>query len=314
MIFVVLLTVFLICAIIFIVCISTVHCTLIVPKLGTTTIILSGGRNMKKTLSVLIGLIVFAGTSSAQDANVRRNANAAFEDFDSEIVKHNTSQRAELRAYIKSEITLLELDLAQTNRDSTRVVAIMDIAKKYVVRLMSDSTIKPQALSVEFHDFITGYRARLKLNTASSPSNAKSLASVKPMADSVLSTHSTTTALVGVPSLSVAAIDVASAQAEANWSTNIQDVPKDIQKYVGKTWVSKDSLVTFAVGKGQSSIVQLARTTARINASNVLARGGRTTGVIQIPSSGVSIVRYTPSDKDGVVYCLVAIPTALLSK
>jgi len=255
-------------------------------------------------LCLIVGLAVSASTAMAQQdpfAQLRADASAAFTELDSAAAQLETQRRAEFRSQVQSEMSLLELDLIQSGMDSTRVVRIMGIFTKSMGPLLADSISNPQVLSGQFQRFIVGYRARLGLVDTTATE----------ISDSTSGQSGVITMLI-VPGPSVPVLDIFAAREAANWTKNIEDVPGNWPKRNGRTWTSEDGQVTFAVGRGQSRIVQLARNKAQVDAAVTMARRGQESGVTVAPASGVSAVRYTQSDKDGVVYCLVAIPTALL--
>ena len=105
---------------------------------------------------------------------------------------------------------------------------------------------------------------------------------------------------------------LSSAMDQANWVENTQKVPKKWWKKEGQVWISKDGKVTFAVGKGQSQMIQLAQDKAELEARLLLATGGKPHGNINVTLYWTVPIAYRTNDKKGICLVLMAVPTELL--
>ena len=99
---------------------------------------------------------------------------------------------------------------------------------------------------------------------------------------------------------------------QANWVENTKKAPKKWWKKEGQVWTSKDGKVTFAVGKGQSQMIQLAQDKAELEARLLLATGGKPHGNINVTLYRTVPIAYRTNDKKGICLVLMATPTALL--
>ena len=107
------------------------------------------------------------------------------------------------------------------------------------------------------------------------------------------------------------------AREEANWEKNTDDknLPKNWWDRTS-TWTSEDGKVTFAVGRGQSRDLNLAREKAALDARVRLIRRDTTAPVVSGGLVGSQVIRYK-QEEEGMgyrAYCVVAVPTALLPR
>jgi|GEM_PF-3001532 len=263
---------------------------------------------MKHLCLTLIALAALAASAVAQDFDqVRAEADKMFQQTDHEVASLDSARQAAFRLLVLNHLASLEVDLRVADKDSARVARLMDIVHRFTDPLLADSTADPSVKAKSLREFMAGTRQRLGLPAAITDSAVTSADTSKSDGSPVA-----VSTLLVVPGPSVPVADIFAAREAANWSANLKAAPKDLAKRLGQVWASEDGLVTFAVGQGQSRLVDLARRKAEVDAGVVMARRGQESGVTVAPASGVSSVRY--EHRDDHVYCLVAIPTVLLPK
>jgi|TARA_Y100000310_G_scaffold226679_1_gene228853 hypothetical protein len=227
---------------------------------------------------------------------VQAQADAAFAKLDRAVDELEQERRAELHSYVRSELASLELDLMESGADSNKVAIVMKTVKKHSDPLVTNEVGSPQILGADFRSFMGRTRVRLGLVDTTSTTATVAMP--------------TSTALLVATSLSQASTTgIFEARENADWSENLDKVPDDWWKRSGEVWTSADGKITFAVGKGRSRDISMARTKAEFSARSLLVAGDKL-GLTIAHVSGATMVQWHPS-KDGY-YGLMAIPTSLL--
>ncbi|MDP3800372.1 MAG: hypothetical protein Q8Q90_03035 [bacterium] len=265
-------------------------------------------------IATMFALLFSANVVEAQRspsvADVDREASGFYSEMDSEVDKFETQQQAEFRLLVHRELMALEMELEQAYNDSL-AEDIMGLVGKYTDELLAEDIVSPQIKTIQFGDFIQ----RAREITGLAPK--KTMEEVGGLLDALAHKEGGPDYIPHRYFFIPNQLDLGTAYSKSDWVANTtgkKSVPKKWWKREGQTWTSKDGKVTFAVAKGQSTIIQFAYDKAELEARLLLVGANKSPVATLV---GTQVIRWK-SQKDVqyclTVYCLMAVPKALLPK
>lgn len=297
---------------------------------------------MKNLLYSLIVLLFISGSVVAGPgpdvASVDAATQAAFDELDKVITEQDAKdaikeretlldQQNRFQQFVADELFNLEFDLRDAGKDSIQAAGIVSVVDKYASSLVDGPmSNNPKAMTGAFQDMVVTLRRRMRLPVSSELLGVfPDQAPVVPQAPPPPVVQVPPAAVVPSvppppPSAPVVTAkdvveDIFTAIEAANWTKNIDHVIKDWPKLADQSWQSPDRKVTFAVGVSAPTVnMSLGRLRAESNARVVLARRDQAPDeLIDVELRGTQPIRYKTS-RDGTIYCLIAVPTSLLSR
>lgn len=253
----------------------------------------------------LLSALGVQAQTTAED--IRKRAKEAFGELDRQVVELEKRQQAEFKLLVEAEVALFGLQAQDSALSDSIKTRALGMVWRYANKVLADTVASAQAKTAQFNEFMRQVRVKFGLVE-------------KAVADTIITAGRDTTKLadaVSGPARPAPISNIFKARKEANWEENMADknLPREWWMRTS-TWTSKDGKVTFAVGRGQSRDLNIARDKAALDARVRLVRRDTVAPVVSWELAGSQVIRYkqqTEEDWGGwQAFCLVAVPTALL--